>query len=175
MKRIAIGLLLAGVTVGCSGSGGSGPGAVVQDFAQRLEGGNCDGLREVISSNGREMAGPKLEQVCKMGAEARKTDPEKAKQQGLKELHILEEKVEGERATVRVQAEQNNGQKDGAPATFILVQEENQWKIDLLATGQQAGGGMGGAQPGPAQMPAPAPAAPTPAPAPAPGGAGNTK
>jgi hypothetical protein len=128
---------------------------------KKIETGDCNGLRDYIASNSREVMGPKLEQVCSIAKTERDKNPDKAKQEGLKQIHVVETKEEGDKATLKIEPERNNGRREPA-GTFVMVKEDGRWKIDLLATGQAmgAGGGLGG----PGAMPAP----PTPAPQPAP-------
>lgn len=171
MKRLAIGLAMTAALIACSGGGGT-PEAAVEEFMRKIESGDCNGLRDYIAANGRDLVGPKLEQVCGIAKTERDKSPEKAEQQGLKEIHVVENKQEGEKATLKIEPERNNGTRESA-ATFVMVKEEGRWKIDLLATGQAMGGGaaggLGGMGAGPgAQPPMAAPPATNPQPAPAP-------
>ena len=164
MKRLILGLAVVAAIGACSRGGGT-PGAVVEDFARRLDSGNCTGLRDVFANNSRELVGEKIESVCQLGVEQRKSMPN-ADQQRLKTVHIMETKEEGDRATVRADIETNAGQRQGAQ-TFVLVRENGAWKIDLLATGQMNRGGAGGPNPmggAPTTPPVatPAPTAPAP-------------
>jgi hypothetical protein len=171
MKRLAIGFALTTALVACSGSGGT-PAAAVEEFMKKVEAGECDGLRDYISASGRELAGPSIEQVCGVAKEQRAKNPEKAKQEGLKQIHVVESKEEGDKATLKFEPERNDGQRESA-GTFVMVKEDGRWRIDLLGTAQAMGaggpGGLGGMGPGaPAPTPGPAQPAPPPAPAPAP-------
>jgi hypothetical protein len=165
MKRLAIGIAMTAALVACSGSGGT-PQAAAEEFLRKMSTGDCEGLREYISANGRELVGPKIEQGCGMAKTERDKDPAKAQKEGLKEVHVVEAKEEGDKATLKIEPERNDGRREPA-GTFVMVKEEGRWRIDLLATGQAMGAGMG---PGPGtepQMPTPPAAAPQPAPAPA--------
>jgi hypothetical protein len=164
MKRLAIGLAMTAALLACKGSGGT-PAAAVEEFMKKIETGDCNGLRDYIAANSRDIAGPKLEQVCGMAKTERDKSPEKAKEEGLKQIHVVEAKEEGDKATLKIEPERNNGRRESA-ATFVMVKEDNRWKIDLLATGQAMGGAAGGmgAGPGaPGGMPTPPTVPPQPA------------
>lgn len=143
MKRIILSLSLTMALVACSS--GNSPAAVVEDFARRMESGNCSGVQEHLSASSRGMVGPKLEQACQQAAEMKKNDP-KAKDKTIRSMRVVESKEEGDRATVRMETEYSDGTKSGADQALTLVKEDGRWKIDLLATGMAAGGGMGGGQ-----------------------------
>ena len=157
MKRLVLGIALAAGLAACSGS--NTPGAVTEQFFRKLESGDCNGIQDYLSANSRAAAGQKIEQVCTLGSAARKADPAKAQAEGIKTFRIADSKEEGDRATVRFEAESNNGQK--ANDTVHLVREDGRWKIDLTAGGGGMGGGMGA---GPSPSATPPVTAPTPAP-----------
>ena len=161
MKRLAVVLAMTVALVACSRGGGT-PAAAVEEFLKKIESGDCDGLRDYISANSREFMGPKLEQVCGIAKVERDKSPDKAKQEGLKQIHVVETKEEGDKATLKIEPERNDGRREAA-GTFVVVKEDGRWKIDLLATGEAMGGGAGLGRPGattapPATPPQPAPA-----------------
>ena len=87
MKKIALGLTMALAIAACSRGGGS-PSAVVEEFARKMESGNCTGVRDYLAASSRDMSGPKLEQACQAGTEMRKADP---KQKTVRAYRVIEE------------------------------------------------------------------------------------
>lgn len=170
MKRIVLGLSLVVALAACSRGGN--PAAVVEDFARKMDSGNCTGIQDSLSSSSRAMVGSKLEQACSAAAEMKKNDP-KAKDKTIRSMRVVESKEEGDRATVRLETEYSDGTKSGGSEAVTLVKEDGRWKIDLMATGMAQSGGLNGpgaAPAAPQTTPAPAPAQPgaaAPAPAPA--------
>jgi hypothetical protein len=172
MKQLAIGLAMTAVLAGCSGSTADGPAAAAEVFMKKINTGDCNGLRDDISASGRDILGPTMERACGTVKSQLDQNPELAKQ-GIKQIHVVENKEEGDKATVKFEPERNDGQRGGT-GTLVMVKEDGRWKVDLFASVQAmtaGNGGLGGlggmgANPG-RPAPAPAPPAATPAPAPA--------
>lgn len=169
MKKLLITVSMV-VALGACSRGGGTPAGVVEEFMRKMESGSCSGLGDYLSAQSKAVAGPKLEQGCTAAAEMRKADPSKGK--SISSINVLEAKEEGDRATVRLEAQYSDGTKEGGDP-IVLVRENGAWKIDLLAgmSGGPGGGGMGPAPtaptPGP-MAPAPGPMAPAPTMTPAP-------
>ncbi len=139
MKHVLIALAVIGGLAACSRGGE--PEAVIEELARVGETGRCDRLPELITKASRDMVGAKLETACKAGIEARKTDPKKAERK-LKRLNVLNKTENGDKTTVRAEPEYEDGSKESAQ-DFVMVKEDGQWRIDLLATGMAANGGSG--------------------------------
>lgn len=144
MKQLLIAVAVIGGLAACTRGGE--PEAVIEELARVGETGRCDRVPELISKSSRDLAGAKLETACKEGVEKRKTDPKL--QRKLKQINVLSRNDEGDKSTVRAEPEYEDGSKEPAQ-NFVMVKEDGQWRIDLLATGMAAGAGApgGGAAP----------------------------
>lgn len=139
MKHVLIAVAVLGGLAACSRGGE--PEAVIEELARVGETGRCDRLPELITKASRDMVGGKLEAACKAGIEQRKSDPKKAERK-LKRLNVLNKTENGDKTTVRAEPEYEDGSKESAQ-DFVMVKEDGQWRIDLLATGMAANGGGG--------------------------------
>lgn len=155
MKRNFL-ILAAVAAIGACSNADATPGATVEAFSRRLDNGACVGLREYIASNMREAFGENIELLCTRGIEERRKIPN-SEGDRLKQVTILDTQEEGDRAIVRAEFEEQSGRKQSQP--FVLVREENRWRIDLLNTMQLNRAGPGG-PPGPGGAPMPPPGAP---------------
>jgi len=139
MKHLLLTIAVIGGLAACSRGGE--PEAVIEELARVGETGRCDRLPQLISASSAQMVGPKLEAACKEGIEQRKNNPDKAKaERKLKRINVLNKSENGDKTTVRAEPEYEDGSKEPAQ-DFVMVREDGQWKIDLLATGMAAGGG----------------------------------
>jgi hypothetical protein len=153
MKRLMIGLMATMSLIACA-RGGS-PEAVVEEVMRAGETGRCDNLAENFTATSRQMIGEKLKQSC-----LESKGKEKAGNKTLKTLKVVDRQEQGDRATVRLEPEFSDGSKQPAQ-TFVLMREDNRWRIDLLATAAANGKNDSGAGPGgPGGMPSPTPAPP---------------
>jgi hypothetical protein len=124
---LAVGGLIALLAVGgliallFSGSG-SGPGGTAQDFFWALEQGNVEEARGLMGSQLRALlSDDKLDMVlARNRAELQQRD-------GLKDIEIVQETINGERAVVQLKLVYGNGVTD--TQNVNLVQEEGAWKI----------------------------------------------
>jgi hypothetical protein len=139
MKHVLIAVAIIGGLAACSRGGE--PEAVIEELARVGETGRCDRLPQLITKASRDMVGSKLETACKTGIEQRKADPAKAERK-LKRLNVLSKTENGDKTTVRAEPEYEDGSKETAQ-DFVMVKEDGEWKIDLLATGMAAGAGGG--------------------------------
>lgn len=121
MKHLLTLLLLIG-TLGLVGCGGSGPGDAVKDFTAAMEAGDTEKVKELAPAMG--MAGEKLDgMVQQMAMEIKKKE-------GIKEIEITEEKIDGETATVEFTTHFGDGSSEG-PESMELAKIDGKWIIDM--------------------------------------------
>lgn len=139
MKHVLLAVAVVGSLAACSRGGE--PETVLDEFARISETGRCERVPELITKSSRDMLGDMLQEACKAGLEARKNDPSKAEKK-LKRVNVLEKTENGDKTTVRVEPEFQDGSKEPAQ-NFVMVKEGNEWKIDLVATGMEMMGAGG--------------------------------
>lgn len=134
MNRLLAMLVMVGslALVGCGGSGG--PGDTVKDLMTAMEKGDAGKVKELAP--GMKMLGDdKLEgMVEQMKLEAKKKG-------GIKDIEIIEEKIDGDKATVKYKVTMGDGTSDGEDE-MQLIKDEGKWIVDMGDEGKP--GGMGG-------------------------------
>jgi hypothetical protein len=137
MKHLLLAVAVLGGLTACSRSGE--PEAVLEELVRVGETGRCDRVPELITKAGRDMMGPTLEAGCKAAYEQSKGKTERK----LKRMNVVNKTEDGDKVTVRAEPEFEDGSKEPAQ-DFVLVKEDGQWRIDLLATsaGMAAGAGV---------------------------------
>jgi len=141
MKLILVTHAVLGGLAACSRGGA--PEAAIEEMGRISESGNCERLPQLISASTRDTFGPKLEAACREEVERRKTNPPKNERK-LKQINVLQRTENGEdRVTLRAEPEFEDGSKEAAQ-DFVMVREEGEWRIDLLATGMAAHKGGAG-------------------------------
>jgi hypothetical protein len=136
--RLIFSSIMAATLVGCSAGGGATPTDAVEQVMRRLDIGACASLGDYFvesKSNERDLyrvpTRHEIELTCTSDfEERRKQKPEN--QRRLKQVNILNQQEDGDRATVRFEVEFNDGPK--LPGAFILLRQDNRWRIDLAAT-----------------------------------------
>ncbi len=113
------------VVVGClAGCGFGGPGSAAKAFVRHASEGRIEPAVESFSSSVRGTFGDdKLKSALKIQARTA------ASKGGIKKVQILEEKVQGDLATVKLQVTFGDGSID--QDDFSMIREEGQWKIDV--------------------------------------------
>ncbi|MEM9108971.1 MAG: DUF4878 domain-containing protein [Planctomycetota bacterium] len=123
MKQLLTALMLvcSFALIGCGG-GSAGPGDTVKEFAEAMEAGDTEKVKELAPAMG--MAGEKLDGMVQTAA------MEMKEKKGIKEIEIVEEKIDGETATVKAITHFGDGTKEeGEPMKLAKI--DGKWVIDM--------------------------------------------
>ncbi len=123
MKRLFAFLIPLFFVLAAACSGGSGPGAVVQDFNTAIAEGDSDAMLEHIDPAMRETLRPKIGMVASLAAQ------EARNKGGLESTEILSEEVDGDQATVTYRSNFGDGSSEEDTAT--LRQVDGVWYMQL--------------------------------------------
>lgn len=118
--RFACAAALAAILVGC---GGGSPDSVAVDFLSNVRDGKFDAAAKCASKK----AAPLISMMSAMGSLGGSNDV-------LKEMKgttfkVLETKVDGDKATVKIEAFKNG--KSEKAEDIQLVKEDGAWKVDI--------------------------------------------
>ena len=114
--------------------GGGGPEATIDRFVAAVKAGNFEGMKSTLSKSSTSMF-------------AMIPGGEKAAMEGMKRdssvanIKVIKTTYEGENAIVEVEevGKKPSGMAGmGGPTELVLIKEDGQWKIDLMATGARA-------------------------------------
>lgn len=124
MKRLfkLIAPLLFVYAAACSG-GGSGPGAVAEEFATAVSNGDGDAMLEHIAPTEREAIRPKIGLIASLAAQ------QTEQRGGLDSVEILSEEIDGETATVRYKVTYGNGSEE--EESMDLRQVDGVWYVGM--------------------------------------------
>ena len=115
---LAVGGLLALLFSG----GGGGPAGTAKDFFWALEQGNVEEARGLMSSQLRTLLNDQ-----KLGMALAQNRAQAQQREGLQDIEVVQETVNGDRAVVQLKLTYGNGLTD--VQNVQLVQEEGAWKI----------------------------------------------
>lgn len=121
---IGLSLLVLAVGVGCD----QGPGAVASAALRASAAGDAEALKRYMPKEVIEEAKKLPIDVVSQMASMMKANADRMG--GLKSLTVLSEKVEGDRATVKMKTVWGNGQEETEDVG--LIRSDGRWVIDML-------------------------------------------
>lgn len=110
--------LLLAVLVGC---GGGGPADVAESFTRAAANGDGEAVVEMLDPAMAQTFGPKIQSTISMQA------GQISSQGGLDDINILEETVNGNNATVRLETVMGDGTREEQTIQLRLV--DGDWKV----------------------------------------------
>lgn len=126
VMRVLLVAVLAALLMAVAGCGSSGPTAAVEDFMKATQDKNCQKMIDAMDFKAAEEAGiPNLKDELVKACEEEKDSGGE-----LVSYKILEETINGDSATVKVEATtKNNDQEKTESTTLNLVQRDGKWLI----------------------------------------------
>jgi hypothetical protein len=127
MKSTFLGVIIISLFAGCSLLS-SGPTTVATDYINYAKAGDAESMSELVSKKAESQFG-KADIVQKnkaMSNELQKAIA--AKKYAL--TFTTEEKIDGDKAVVKVKTNDPQGNYQMIPDTFQMVKEDGAWKID---------------------------------------------
>jgi hypothetical protein len=121
MRVLSVILLIAALGFSSCGKKASTPGDVVKSMVEKMEAGDM-GVKNLMASELAAMLGDE-----KLEAALQEESADIKEKGGVASITIVEEKIDGEKASVDYTIEYGNGEIDEESADLIM--EDGKWKI----------------------------------------------